>query len=78
MYVYIYIYIYKVREFMEKAAKLISAHYPERSYKIMIINAPWWVLYEYDEMCLCCSACNECGTWPSFTVCLDLSVMVNG
>ncbi len=33
----------KVREFMEKAAKLISAHYPERSFRIMIINAPWWV-----------------------------------
>eukprot|EP01084_Bolivina_argentea_P244389 409405_1 len=36
-------FVGEVREFMEKAAKLISAHYPERSYKILIINAPWWI-----------------------------------
>lgn len=32
----------EVREFMVSAAKIISAHYPERSFKIFVINAPWW------------------------------------
>jgi hypothetical protein len=32
----------EVREFMTKSAKLIGAHYPERSLKIFILNAPWW------------------------------------
>lgn len=25
-----------------RSAKMIGAHYPERSYKIFILNAPWW------------------------------------
>lgn len=32
----------EVREYMVRAAKLIGAHYPERSYKIFVLNAPWW------------------------------------
>ncbi|CAN0369487.1 unnamed protein product, partial [Phaeothamnion confervicola] len=30
------------KTFMVRAAKLIAAHYPERSYKIFVLNAPWW------------------------------------
>lgn len=32
----------EVKDFMVRAAKLIGAHYPERSYKIFVLNAPWW------------------------------------
>mmetsp|Transcript_3110 Transcript_3110/g.4769 ORF Transcript_3110/g.4769 Transcript_3110/m.4769 type:complete len:271 (-) Transcript_3110:68-880(-) len=32
----------EVREYMVRAAKLIGAHYPERSFKIFVLNAPWW------------------------------------
>mmetsp|Transcript_11917 Transcript_11917/g.15588 ORF Transcript_11917/g.15588 Transcript_11917/m.15588 type:complete len:556 (+) Transcript_11917:107-1774(+) len=28
--------------FVRQAASIISEHYPERSYKIVIINSPWW------------------------------------
>ncbi|CAM9583946.1 unnamed protein product [Discosporangium mesarthrocarpum] len=31
-----------VKDFVVRSAKMISAHYPERSFKIFIINAPWW------------------------------------
>lgn len=30
------------QEFLLRSAKMIGAHYPERSYKIFILNAPWW------------------------------------
>ncbi|CAM9094639.1 unnamed protein product [Ascophyllum nodosum] len=32
----------EVKEFLVRSAKMIGAHYPERSYKIFILNAPWW------------------------------------
>eukprot|EP00903_Cladosiphon_okamuranus_P009988 g9474.t1 len=32
----------EVKEFLLRSAKMIGAHYPERSYKIFILNAPWW------------------------------------
>ncbi|CAN0508088.1 unnamed protein product, partial [Laminaria digitata] len=31
-----------LQEFLVRSAKMIGAHYPERSYKIFILNAPWW------------------------------------
>ncbi|CAM9691831.1 unnamed protein product [Chrysoparadoxa australica] len=35
-------FVGEVKTFMVAAAKLIGAHYPERSFKIFILNAPWW------------------------------------
>ncbi|CAN0183935.1 unnamed protein product [Ectocarpus sp. 12 AP-2014] len=32
----------EVKEFLLRSAKMVGAHYPERSYKIFILNAPWW------------------------------------
>lgn len=41
----------EVREFMTKSAKLIGAHYPERSLKIFILNAPWWFNMIWKILC---------------------------
>ncbi|CAM9878656.1 unnamed protein product [Scytosiphon promiscuus] len=32
----------EVKEFLVRSAKMVGAHYPERSEKIFILNAPWW------------------------------------
>jgi CRAL/TRIO domain len=42
----------EVREFMVRAAKLIGAHYPERSLKIFVLNAPWWFNMVW-KVCVC-------------------------
>ena len=31
-------------EFVRKAIKISGSHYPERSFKVFIINAPWYVV----------------------------------
>ena len=31
-------------EFVRKAIKISGNHYPERSFKVFIINAPWYVV----------------------------------
>jgi CRAL/TRIO domain len=53
----------EVREFMVRAAKLIGAHYPERSLKIFVLNAPWWfnmVWKVYVVSCISYLYCVHC------------------
>lgn len=34
---------------------MVGAHYPERSYKIFILNAPWWFSVVWKVRCFVCA-----------------------
>lgn len=42
-----------LQEFLVRSAKMVGAHYPERSEKIFILNAPWWFNVVWKVRCLC-------------------------
>ena len=59
----------RLQEFLLRSAKMVGAHYPERSYKIFILNAPWWFSVVWKVRCvgmlsiygLCVVALRCCG-----------------
>lgn len=53
----------RVQEFLLRSAKMVGAHYPERSYKIFILNAPWWFSVVWKVRCVGILSIYACAWW---------------